>query len=269
MNKLNEQKTVSLSHQDINNCKTVETDDKKIGPSYFSSIRVGEKWKKETKRRLEWAKKGEKIYTLPLNTANEAKLIYYIDQLPSVKPYICDLIRKDMKNHDIKFTKSWRGDYNNNIGTKRMFSLKFSVYKDTDILEYLKKLQDQHISKRAYIIALLEKDISDTGFRFPEELTKYNKENKIVKDKITDEFYRHMCYYIETEIKKGNTTINNKNAYNFINGRMLIDSITLENYWNQYFVKTGALKFQEGNETIYDIDVKKFNELVYPNAIVV
>ncbi len=269
MNKLNEQKTVSLSHQDINNCKTVETDDKKIGPSYFSSIRVGEKWKKETKRRLEWAKKGEKIYTLPLNTANEAKLIYYIDQLPSVKPYICDLIRKDMKNHDIKFTKSWRRDYNNNVGTKRMFSLKFSVYKDTDILEYLKELQDQHISKRAYIIALLEKDIIDTGFKFPKELAEYSKENKVVKNKFSDEFYKHMYYYVETEIKKGNTTINNRVARNFINGRMSINPRTLSNYWNRYFVVTGALKLQDGSQSIYNIDVDKFNELVHPNAIVV
>ncbi len=259
----------TLAYRDANNCRSVKSKDEKVGPSYFSSIRTGEQWKKEAKRRLEWAKRGEKIYTLPLNTANEAKLIYYIDQLPSVKPYICDLIRKDMKNHDIKFTKSWRRDYNNNVGTKRMFSLKFSVYKDTDILEYLKELQDQHISKRAYIIALLEKDIIDTGFKFPKELAEYSKENKVVKNKFSDEFYKHMYYYVETEIKKGNTTINNRVARNFINGRMSINPRTLSNYWNRYFVVTGALKLQDGSQSIYNIDVDKFNELVHPNAIVV
>ncbi len=259
----------TLAYRDANNCRSVKAKDEKVGPSYFSSIRTGEQWKKEAKRRLEWAKRGEKIYTLPLNTANEAKLIYYIDQLPSVKPYICELIRKDMKNHDIKFTKSWRRDYNNNVGTKRMFSLKFSVYKDTDILEYLKELQDQHISKRAYIIALLEKDIIDTGFKFPKELAEYSKENKVVKNKYSDEFYKHMYYYVETEIKKGNTTINNRVARNFINGRMSINPRTLSNYWNRYFVVTGALKLQDGSQSIYNIDVDKFNELVHPNAIVV
>ncbi len=259
----------TLAYRDANNCRSVKAKDEKVGPSYFSSIRTGEQWKKEAKRRLEWAKRGEKIYTLPLNTANEAKLIYYIDQLPSVKPYICELIRKDMKNHDIKFTKSWRRDYNNNVGTKRMFSLKFSVYKDTDILEYLKELQDQHISKRAYIIALLEKDIIDTGFKFPKELAEYSKENKVVKNKFSDEFYKHMYYYVETEIKKGNTTINNRVARNFINGRMSINPRTLSNYWNRYFVVTGALKLQDGSQSIYNIDVDKFNELIHPNAIVV
>lgn len=259
----------TLAYRDVSANRSVKPKNEKTGPSYFQTVRTGEKWEKELQRRKEWAKRGETIYTLPLNTANEARLIYYIDQLPSVKPYISELIRKDMKNHDIKFTKSWRRDYNNNVGTKRMFSLKFSNYKDTDILEHLKNITDQHISKRAYIIALLEKDIIDTGFKFPKELAEYNKENKIVKNKLTDEFYRHMYYYVETEIKKGNTTIYNRDARKFISGRMSISPQTLSCYWNRYFVVTGALKLQKGSASIYDINVDKFNELVNPNDIVV
>ncbi len=259
----------TLAYRGAESNRSVKSKDEKTGPSYFSTVRTGEKWKKELKRRHEWSKVGETIYTLPLNTANEARLIYYIDQLPSVKPYICDLIRKDMKNHDVKFTKSWRRDYNNNVGTKRMFSLKFSNYKDTDILEHLKNITDQHISKRAYIIALLEKDIIDTGFKFPPELADYNKENKIVKNKLTDEFYRNLYYYVETEIKKGNTTIYNRDARKFINGRMTIKPQTLSHYWSIYFTIPGALKLKEGSKSIYEIDVDKFNELVNPNEIVV
>lgn len=259
----------TLAYRDINSNRSIKSKDKKTGPSYFSTIRTGEKWEKEVERRRAWSKKGETIYTLPLNTANEAKLIYYIDQLPSVKPYISELIRKDMKNHDIKSTKSWRRDYNNNVGTKRMFSLKFSNYKDTDIIEHLENIAEQHISKRAYIIALLEKDIIDTGFKFPKELAEYNKKNKVVKIKLTDEFYKHMYYYVETEIKKGNTTIYNKDARDFINGRMLIAPQTLSSYWNRYFVITGALTLQENSKNIYDIDVDKFNELTHPSEIII
>lgn len=259
----------TLAYRDVDSYRAVKSKDEKTGPSYFQSIRVGEKWEKSLQYRQKWAKENQTIYVLPLNTANEARLIYYIDHLPSVKPYICGLIRKDMENHEIKFTKSWRRDYNNNVGTKRMFSLKFNNGKDADIIEHLENVAAQHISKRAYIIALLEKDIVDTGFKFPKELSEYNKENKIVKNKLTDQFYKAMYYYIETEIKKGNTTINNREARAYINNRMEINPHTLARYWQLYFVETGAIKLQENSKSIYNIDVEKFNQLVNPMDIIV
>lgn len=261
------QETLAYRNADAN--RSVKTDkDASTSRRYADLKKDSKRWTHEVQMRKEWAKRGETIYTLPLNTANEAKLIYYIDQLPSVKPYISELIRKDMENPSIKFTKSWRRSYNNNVGTKRMFSLKFSNYNDTDILDHLKSITDQHVSKRAYIIALLEKDIIDTGFQFPKELAQYSKANKVIKNKLADEFYRQIYYYIETAIKNGSTTIRNRDARKFINGRMVISSHTLSTYWLRYFVETGALKLQEGSTVVYDINVDKFNELVNPNDII-
>lgn len=214
-----------------------------------------------------WMKENQTVYVLPLNTANEAKLIYYIDQLPSVKPYICDLIRKDMKNNEVKVTKSFKRDYNNNMGTKRLFNFKFNNKGDADIIEHLIGLKEQHISKRAYLIALIEKDIIDNNFKFPQNVVTYNRKNKVIKNKISDEFYRKAYHFIDTEIRKGNTTFDGRELRKFVNDRMDINPKTFASYWHQLFIYTGAVKWQEGTKCIYDINIEKFNELINPNEI--
>ena len=81
------------------------------------------------------------------------------------------------------------------------------------------------------------------------------------------DFSRRECQ-IETAIKNGSTTIRNRDARKFINGKMVISSHTLSTYWLRYFVETGVLKLQEGSTVVYDINVDKFNELVNPNDII-
>lgn len=251
----------TLSYRGANKNRCVKPANEKdlYTSAQYHSLKNSERWAEELQKRQERAQQSETVYVLPLNTANEAKLIYYIDQLPSVKPYISELIRKDMKNPSVTFTKSWRRDYNNNVGKKRMFSLKFRNSKDTDIIEHLENIASQHISKRAYIIALLEKDIVDTGFQFPKELAQYNKENKVIKSKLADEFYKQMYYYIDNEIKKGNTTVYNRDARKFISGRMIISPSTLSSYWKTFFVDSGALALQDGSKCNYVINVDKVN----------
>lgn len=258
----------TLAYRDVNSYRSIKPKKSKKSPSYFEMVRTGESYRKLLDDRQKWAKENQQIYVLPLNTANEARLIYYIDHgIPTVKPYITELIRKDMETHEIKYTKSWRCDYDNNVGTKRMFSLKFNKVKEADVIEHLENIKKQHISKRAYIIALLEKDIIDKKFKFPEELSEYNKQNKVIKDKLYDEYYKNTYYFLENELKKGNKTIAYTNMKKFIKDRMEINPNTLGAYWESLFKKPGVVTMTS-EKGVYEINEEKFQEIINPIDII-
>lgn len=194
---------------------------------------------------MKWAKDNQTIYSLPLNTINEAHLIYYLDSLPSMKPYITNLIRNDMENNIIKVedTRTWSHVYNNNIGKKRLFSLKFSNTNDRDVIEYPDSLSAKSMSKRAYLIALIEKDIKDKNFKFPKDLTKYIEENKEIKKSIKDVFYREVYYYIDARLKKGETTICSTDMKKYLKSNIPnLKETTFNGFWTQMFVGTNVVK---------------------------
>lgn len=267
MSKKKEFKQENLDYRDSSKYRYIKSPDKKKGPSYITAISKGENWEKAKKYRMQWAKKGQSIYTLPFNTINEAHYIYYLDSLPTLKPYMTKLIREDMEHRYIKKedTKTWNHIYDNNIGKKRMFSLKFSKQQDKDVLEFLENIKKEGMTKRAYFIALIDKDIKDKNFKFPKELNQYRDENKIVKDKLKDEFYKEVYYFMDATLKKGGTTFKTEDLKAYMAKRMPdLKSATYNGYWNLIFKDQGIVVNNKKGGRTYSIDVDKFNKLKNP-----
>lgn len=64
----------NLDYRDVKNHRSIKPQEEKLGPSYFEAVRTGEGWKKAIQYRMKWAKDNQTIYSLPLNTINEAHL---------------------------------------------------------------------------------------------------------------------------------------------------------------------------------------------------
>ena len=114
---------------------------------------------------------------------------------------------------------------------------------------------------------IFQKDIIDKKFKFPEELSEYNKQNKVIKDKLYDEYYKNTYYFLENELKKGNKTIAYTNMKKFIKDRMEINPNTLGAYWESLFKKPGVVTMTS-EKGVYEINEEKFQEIINPIDII-
>ena len=209
-------------------------------------------------RRAKWYKEKYTVYTLVLNTNYEAGLILYLDSLESIKPYICELIRKEMANPFIYETAYVR-EFEQNNCKRRCFSLKLNNEKDRDVIDYLYSKK----SIRAYLIDLLKQDIVDTGFVFPDGLEEYNKENKIKICNLHDAYYDAIYECLKEKVDNGETKIKFRDLRLGVVKKMgdKFTAQTYGQYRKQMFGKTGVLT-SNSKEQAYLIDADKLHERV-------
>ena len=225
-------------------------------------------YQRAIKRQQEWVKENYFVYALPLNVNYEGDLIWYIDQLDSVKPYICDLIRKEMANPCIECEPNIR-EFHQNGAKRRSFSMKLIKQKpnkpdrpnDQDVIDYLCTKP----SKRNYLIRLLRKDIEDKGVELPEEVKKYNEEFKIEKPNLYKDVYKTIYGYLQNKLD------NNINEFEFADlleyCRNEIDrnlkQHTFSAYRREMFSEPGVIEVIPGT-TKFKINRKKFKMMVKP-----
>lgn len=221
------------------------------------------KYRKALDRQMKWVKDNYWIYAIPFNVNYEADYIRYLDSLPSLKPYIRELIRKEMKNPYVNKKARVREYYKGDDTKRRSFSLKFSKEKEADIIEYLQTKE----SKRSYLIGLIEQDMIDTGYKPSKALEEYNKENKIKRKNIHRELYAALYYYIEDAINSGRSTIGFRELLDAARKRVGNDlkQTTYSAYRRVWLSETGALTVIPGT-TDFKIHKREFQKLEKPEV---
>ena len=234
--------------------------------AYEAYKRNEETYKKNLSYQQEWAKQNYWVYGLPLNVNYEADLILYLDTLPTLKPYIADLIRKEMKKPYVKKQANEREYVKGDNTKRRCFSLKFNKVKDKDIIDYLETKE----SKRAYLIGLIEKDmesaIKDGRFEAPKSLEKYNGKNKIKRRHVKKNIYTAIYNCIQEKIDEGVKEIsfkeladNTKSIY----GEDL-NPHSYSTYRNDFFGNSGVLVAKDDGTAVYKIYKTAFKRLTKP-----
>ena len=236
---------------------------KKENATTYNPNVTEEERRKRTEASINYEKNKNFSYSIPLNINYEGDLIYYIDSLPSIKPYIVKLIRKEMANPYIE-NSEYERIYEQSGAKRRSINLKLIKYdpqkpnkeNDQDVIDYLCTKK----SKRAYLIKLLYQDMQDSGFILPIELQNYNKKSKVKKVNVRRAVYIAIYDFIENKLKNNIKEFKSQElkAYCKENIELEIKGNNFENYRQQLFSKTGVIKFNKGN---YIIDKDKFKAL--------
>ena len=227
-----------------------------------------QKYALNTKNKDEWNKANTYQYQLALSVYNEPELILYVDSLESLKPYLVELIRKEMKNPYVNRKARYRqfasGSSNDRVDKKRLFGIRFSKKNDADVITYLKTKE----SIRSYLIGLLEQDMIDTGYVLPSGTEEYSKENKKTIQNIRRKMYRSIYKYIGKKIENGEETITYRELFNYVKEDVdpNICSKTYSSYRRSMFSQTGVLiAMSKGN--YFKIDKEKFKQLEEPYVL--
>lgn len=241
----------NLNRNKINGYLETYAEYKKNTESYRNSIQYQQ----------EWTKVNYWQYGLPLNINYEADIIYYLDKLPSIKPYISTLIRKEMADPYVNVKPNARDFVKGDNTKQRSFGLKFNKRKDKDIIDYLQTKE----SKRAYLIGLIRKDIENNNFEVPKWLDKYVEKSKVRKRNVKKELYCLHYHFIENKLKDGKHEIDLAELASHIRSHCnseLKDN-TLNNYRSHLFTKPHVLVFNSERK-IYLINEKEFEKLEKP-----
>lgn len=255
----------SLLNRSPNNLRT-----KKEGATTYVGASVNpERYLKAIKRQQIWVKEHYFVYALPLNVNYEGDLIYYLDSLETLKPYVTELIRTEMANPFVVGEANKR-EYVQNNAKRRSFSFKFIKRNpnkpdrpnDQDVIDYLCSKK----SKRAYLTELLYADMKNKGFKLPEEMQRYNDENKIEKSNIYKELYSVIYRFIEEKIEKGKREFDFFELSDYCRNELGQDlnQRTFSSYRNEMFSQTGVIKVIEGT-TKFKIKKVAFKKLPKPN----
>ena len=232
-----------------------------VSESYAYYKRSEEAYRNSVQYQMNWQKENYWVYALPLNVNYEADLILYLDSLPTLKPYVADLIRKEMKKPHIERKTRVKEYVKGDDTRRRSFSFKFSKKKDKDIIEYLQTKD----SKRAYLIALLEEDIKRTKFEFPESLKEYNRTNKIEKPHYNQKMYESIYNYIAVKIANNEDTVNAFDLKKYVKEKVdkNLNNNTYATYRLREFGNTGVL-IKKTSAQVFTIDKEAFSKLPKP-----
>lgn len=205
-----------------------------------------------------WAKSHQYQYQLALSVYNQADLIVYLDSLESLKPYICNLIRKEMKQPYVETSSKGKRYRNNKKDRKRLFNIKFSLKNDKDILDYL----ETKSSIRSYLIGLLEQDMIDTGYTPTKEIEEYNKTHKMIAESKKNKVCKSIYKCLEEQLASGKDTIEFTKLYDYVRNEVdpNLSSRTYTGYRAEGFKKTGVLKVIKST-TEFQIDKDALEKL--------
>lgn len=242
---------------------------KKEGATTYVGAAVNpERYLKAIERQQAWVREHYFVYALPLNVNYEGDLIYYLDSLETLKPYVTKLIREEMENPYVKGEANKR-KYVQNNAKRRSFSFKFikrnplkpDKPNDQDVIDYLCSKK----SKRAYLTELLYTDMKNKNFELPDEMKRYNEEHKIEKPNMYKNLYHTIYHFIEDKIENDIDEFEFYELSEYCRSQLGEDlkQHTFSSYRREMFSQTGAIKVIEGTAR-FKINEEMFNKLEKP-----